>query len=177
MKFRTLLKVQEPHKVKKSQLIKYGVPELVEGHKNMNITILKFIELLKISFPEKFPANNTNILNYAHTRGWIEDQDERFCNNDLNRQTAARIIHQFMKIELGVPDLQDISAAKILADLYTCHTCVNHIAQVYLRGIMDAQFVERDGVEYKIFNHLEFVLEEEVACIIEKIKAGVAGGV
>lgn len=135
----------------------------------MNITILKFIELLKISFPEKFPANNTNILNYAHTRGWIEDQDERFCNNDLNRQTAARIIHQFMKIELGVPDLRDISPANVLADLYTCHTCVNHIAQVYLRGIMEAQIIEKDGIEYKIFNHLEEMSVEESQKCLNKI--------
>ena len=71
-----------------------------------------------------------------------------------------------MKIELCVPDLQDISAANVLADLYTCHTCVNHIAQVFLRGIMDAQFIERDGNEYKIFNHLEeMTLEESKNCL------------
>ena len=103
-------------------------------------------------FPDK-PLGEEELLRYAHARGWIEDQDERFCDNSLNRQTAARIIHEFMKIELGMPDLQDISAANELADLYTCHTCVNHIAQVYLRGIMEAQVVERDGVEYKVFDH------------------------
>ena len=103
---------------------------------------------------------DNELLRYAHVRGWIEDQDERFCDKILNRQTAARIIHQFMKIELGVPDLADISGANELADLYTCHTCVNHIAQVYLRGIMEAQTVERDGVEYKVFNHLEQITIE-----------------
>ena len=103
---------------------------------------------------------DNELLRYAHVRGWIEDQDERFCDKTLNRQTAARIIHQFMKIELGVPDLADISGANELADLYTCHTCVNHIAQVYLRGIMEAQIVERDGVEYKVFNHLEQITIE-----------------
>ena len=71
-----------------------------------------------------------------------------------------------MKIELCVPDLQDISAANVLADLYTCHICVNHIAQVFLRGIMDAQVIERDGNEYKIFNHLEEMsLEESKNCL------------
>ena len=105
---------------------------------------------------------DNELLRYAHVRGWIEDQDERFCDKTLNRQTAARIIHQFMKIELGVPDLTDISGANELADLYTCHTCVNHIAQVYLRGIMEAQTVERDGVEYKVFNHLEQITDEEI---------------
>ncbi len=76
-----------------------------------------------------------------------------------------------MKIELGVPDLQDISAANVLADLYTCHTCVNHIAQIYLRGIMGAQTVERDGVEYKVFNHLEEVSEEEALLILKRVSA------
>ena len=132
----------------------------------MNISIKKFIKLLASSYPQVLPADLSNLLLYAHTRGWLEDQDERFCDKNLNRQTAARIFHQFMKIELGVPDLQDISAANVLADLYTCHTCVNHIAQVFLRGIMDAQFIERDGNEYKIFNHLEeMTLEESKNCL------------
>ena len=135
----------------------------------MNISIKKFIKLLASSYPQVLPANQANLLRYAHTRGWLEDQDERFCDKNLNRQTAARILHQFMKIELRVPDLQDISPANVLADLYTCHTCVNHIAQVYIRGIMEAQIVERDGVEYKVFNHLEEVSEEEAINIIKKV--------
>ena len=130
----------------------------------MSITIKDFVYLL-----------SQKDLAYAHSRGWIEDQDERFCNNALNRQTAARVMHQFMKIELGVPDLQDISAANVLADLYTCHTCVNHIAQIYLRGIMEPQTVEKDGVEYKIFNHLEEISEEEAISFIRRV-SGVLGG-
>lgn len=143
----------------------------------MNITIKKFVKFLASTFPRVFPAGEPDFLRYGHLHGWLGDQDERFCDNNLNRQTAARILHQFMKIELGVPDLSDISPANVLADLYTCHTCVNHIAQVYLRGIMEAQTVERDGVEYKIFNQVELVSEEDSKFFIEKIKAGVAGGV
>ena len=135
----------------------------------MNITIKKCIELLASSFPQVFPADRQTLLQYAHTRGWLEDQDERFCDKNLNRQTAARIIHQFMKIELGMSDLPDIRPANVLADLYTCHTCVNHIAQVYLRGLMPAQTVERDGVEYKIFNHLEEVTEEEITFLFSQL--------
>ena len=71
-----------------------------------------------------------------------------------------------MKIELRVSDLPDITPANILKDLYTCHTCVNHIAQVYLRGIMETQVIERDGIEYKIFNHLEEMsVEESQKCL------------
>ena len=143
----------------------------------MNITIKKFVKFLASTFPRVFSAGEPDFLRYGHLHGWLEDQDERFCDKNLNRQTAARILHQFMKIELGVPDLSDISPANVLADLYTCHTCVNHIAQVYLRGIMEVQTVERDGVEYKIFNQVELVSEEDSKFFIEKIKAGVAGGV
>jgi hypothetical protein len=140
-------------------------------------TIHQFITSLWTHFFADNPLPVGELLRYAHTRGWLEDQDERFCDKNLNRQTAARILHQFMKIEMGLPDLRDISAAKLLADLYTCHTCVNHIAQIYLRGIMEVQTVERDGVEYKIFNQVELVSEEDSKFFIEKIKAGVAGGV
>ena len=129
-------------------------------------TIHQFITSLWTPFFADNPLSEGELIHYAHTRGWLEDQDERFCEKNLNRQTAARILHQFMKIELRVPDLQDISPANVLADLYTCHTCVNHIAQVFLRGIMDAQVIERDGNEYKIFNHLEeMTLEESKNCL------------
>ena len=129
-------------------------------------TIHQFITSLWTHFFANNPLSEGELIHYAHTRGWLEDQDERFCEKNLNRQTAARILHQFMKIELRVPDLQDISPANVLADLYTCHTCVNHIAQVFLRGIMDARFIERDGNEYKIFNHLEeMTLEESKNCL------------
>lgn len=49
---------------------------------------------------------------------------------------AARIAHEYMRDILGEQDLSDISDAAILRDLYDCGACVNHVAQVYLRGIM-----------------------------------------
>ena len=134
-------------------------------------TIHQFITSLWTPFFADNPLSESELIHYAHTRGWLEDQDERFCEKNLNRQTAARILHQFMKIEIRVPDLQDISPANVLADLYTCHTCVNHIAQIYLRGIMGAQTVERDGVEYKVFNHLEELSEKEMSVILERVSA------
>ncbi|MBR4179887.1 MAG: hypothetical protein IKR45_04205, partial [Treponema sp.] len=75
------------------------------------MTVSFFVSTLwSFYFPEK-PLPEEELLRYAHVRGWIEDQDERFCNESLNRQTAARIVHEFMRIELGVPDLPDISGA------------------------------------------------------------------
>lgn len=134
------------------------------------ISIARFVQLLKITFPLVFPATKENLLHYGHIRGWLEDQDERFCNNVLTRQTAARILHLFMKVELGLPDLKDISAANILADLYTCHTCVNHIAQIFLRGIIKAEILERDGKEYTIFNQLAALSEEEASIAIKQLE-------
>ena len=39
----------------------------------------------------------------------------------------------------------DISGAKDLRDLYDCRICANHIAQAYMRGIMNAKDLKRDG--------------------------------
>ena len=128
-----------------------------------------FIIILWAHFFNDKPLQPKELLRYAHFRGWIEDQDERFCDNILTRQTAARIIHQFMKIELGLSDIKDISPANKIADLYNCHTCVNHIAQVYLRGIIQTQTVERDGIKVEVFNHLDNVTEEEAIQIIARI--------
>ena len=36
---------------------------------------------------------------------------------------------------------------------------------------MDAQLVERDGVEYKVFNHLEELSEKEMSVILERVSA------
>ena len=107
----------------------------------MNITIKDFVHLL-----------SQKDLAYGHARGWLEDQDERFCANLLDRRTAARIIHRYMKLELGIPDLPDISVANVLADLYTCRACVNDVAQIFLRGIMQSREVERDGQIFEIFD-------------------------
>lgn len=109
-------------------------------------------------------------LAYGHAHGWLEDEDERFYDKPLDRRTAARIIHNFMRIELGIPDLSDISAANKLTDLYTCRVCVNHVAQVFLRGILKSQVIYRDEKEYEIFNHLDFLTEEEAHKIQEKIR-------
>lgn len=54
----------------------------------------------------------------------------------LTRLDAAIMLHKYMLEVAGIPDLEDISGAAVLKDLYDCRKCVNHIAQVYLRGIM-----------------------------------------
>ena len=118
----------------------------------MNITIKDFV----IQLSQKDLA-------YGHAQGWLEDQDERFCDNLLDRRTAARILHRYMKIELGIPDVQDISGAEVLADLYTCRACVNDVAQLFVRGIMESRQVERDGKVYEIFDMGALVTRDEAS--------------
>ena len=123
----------------------------------------------------------SELLRYGHFRGWLEDSDERHPETLLNRQTAARIIHQFMVVELHVPDIADISAAEKLRDLYTCRVCANHIAQVCLRGIMGAQEIsEVDGALCEvsaaaqnnlIFNHLGRVSCREAREAMEPLRS------
>ncbi len=55
----------------------------------------------------------------------------------LLRKTAARILHFYLRDILAVPDIPDITPAAVLKDLYDCRVCVNSIAQIYLRGIME----------------------------------------
>ena len=57
------------------------------------------------------------------------------------RKTAARLVHEWLLSVRGEPDEPDIGPALVLADIYDCHACVDHIGQVYVKGIMDARGV------------------------------------
>lgn len=108
------------------------------------------------------------LLHYGHVKGWLEDQDEVNCDNPLDKRTAARILHQFLKIELHRPDAPDITPAQALQDLYTCRVCANHIAQVYVQGLMEAEETELQDQIVLIFNNLKPVSKEEALLIIQK---------
>ena len=56
----------------------------------------------------------------------------------LDRKTAALIIHEFLYDVLKEPDEEDISPAFELEDIYECRVCAMHIAQVYSKGIANA---------------------------------------
>ena len=112
----------------------------------------------------------TELLRYGHFRLWLEDQDETHPEKPLNRQTAARILHEFLRIECGLNDLQNISSNTKLKDLYTCRVCTNHIAQVCARGLMHPQEIQTSEKEELIFNHLEVMKKNEVQEILKKVK-------
>lgn len=75
-------------------------------------------------------------LEHAVKRLIAEERDILNAEKPVERRSAARIIHRVLSLELGEADEADWSAAERLKDLYSCHVCVNHIAQVYVKGIM-----------------------------------------
>ena len=124
------------------------------------ITVEEFVSRLMETRHQKVELSLSELLRYGHYRLWLDDSDERQPEAVLNRQTAARITHQFLKIECGVPDLADITPATQLRDLYTCRACAEHIAQVYTRGLMQAEL---------FFDHLAPVTKTEAQFILEKL--------
>ena len=80
-------------------------------------------------------------MDYGYQIGWLEDMDVTHCDEPLQRKSAARILHEFMRIELKEADEEDISPAKKLRDLYDCRICARHVMQVYTKGIMEGNYL------------------------------------
>ncbi|WP_243156171.1 rhodanese-like domain-containing protein [Clostridium sp. C2-6-12] len=79
---------------------------------------------------------SSGYIDYALNKGIVEDYDITNINNPIERRSAARIVHDALLTEFGEKDEDEWSAAENLRDLYVCHTCVMHIAQVYVKGII-----------------------------------------
>ena len=56
----------------------------------------------------------------------------------LERRTAAYMVHVYLTEVINEPDEPSIEPAFVLKDIYECSACIRHIAQVYLKGIMQA---------------------------------------
>lgn len=88
------------------------------------LTVAEFFELL-----EKIVSDAGNEI-YR-----VDDEIPQKAEERIKRRTAAGIIHRVL-LSAGEADEEQIEAALRLKDLYTCRACVNHIAQVYVKGIM-----------------------------------------
>lgn len=82
-------------------------------------------------------AKADDYMHYAYHAGWLEDMDTVGKDEPLLKKNAARIIHEFMRLELQEPDIDNISCASKLRDLYDCRVCTKHVMQVYAKGIME----------------------------------------
>lgn len=118
----------------------------------------KFIEML-VSFSG---ISKEELLQ----KGVLETGDLSESFEEIDRRSAARILHNFMRIVLGIKDEPDISKAYVLKDLFDCRVCANHIAQVYLRGVMKE--VNIDGLI--IFDVYGKVTESDVEVWLEAVR-------
>ncbi|MBE5877043.1 MAG: rhodanese-like domain-containing protein, partial [Lachnospiraceae bacterium] len=107
-----------------------------------HITIAAFIHALMARYRSN--EMNQDAISYGYLAGWLEDQDVTGKNALLTRKTAARILHNFMRKELKETDETNIRPSQKLQDLYDCRSCVGHITQIYVKGILNG-FLSSDN--------------------------------
>ena len=100
--------------------------------------------------------------------GLIPSENLYYASEEIDRRSAAALIHIFLREIHKEPDITDITPASILRDLYDCRVCVDHIAQVYLKGIMesfDYKELSKTGKagEFLLFDGLKKVTSKEAA--------------
>lgn len=111
----------------------------------------------------EYPELESSLPDYGHIRGWLEDKDVTGWKKVVERKDAARIVHEFLRRELKEPDEDDWQGAEGLKDIYDCHICVNHVAQVYAKGIMEPV------VGRVIFGMRRELTEQEAELIVSRI--------
>ena len=123
-----------------------------------NLNKDKFIEML-VSFSG---ISKEELLQ----KGVLETGDLSETFEEIDRRSVSRILHNFMRIVLGIKDESDISKAYVLKDLFDCRVCANHIAQVYLKGVMKEDNI--DGLI--IFDVYGKVTENDVEVWLEAVR-------
>lgn len=121
--------------------------------------------LLKTKYSEIHPVDAnwySGYMDFAQKNGIIEDSEIEFPNEPVTRQSTARIVHETLRKVYNEPDESEWQAADALADLYSCHTCVMHLAQVYVKGIMTGK---GDG----LFHSSDTLTRAEAASIIMRL--------
>ena len=128
------------------------------------VIIKEFVKKLLDSSGE-YPSP-VNCLEYGLQRGWLEAQDTANPEQNVLRKHAARMIHNFLRLELKEADEIDTAPAYVLQDLFDCHVCAGHIMQVYVKGIMDGVVLPDERL---IFAAEKVISEEEAEKIINRI--------
>ena len=129
------------------------------------ITIKEFLNMILSG--ENIPGEGfEQRLQEGRIRGWIEEQDLLNLEEALDRRAAARILHMYLRIVRGVKDAEDITQAYALRDLFDCRVCANHIAQVYVRGIMESVKIG----DMTVFDVYGKVTKEEAEAYFERVK-------
>lgn len=77
------------------------------------------------------------------------------------KKMLAQQIHEKL-LEMGEADETDWSAARYLKDIYECHSCVIHIAQCYVKGIIPLSGDGVFGANEIVTPELEKLVEERI---------------
>lgn len=125
------------------------------------ITIKEFVE--KLAAGGGLVPSPADCVEYGCSFGWLEAGDVAAQDEVLLRKHAARIIHNFLRLELKEADDIDGSPAYVLQDLFDCRVCAGHIIQVYVKGIMNSVARPDGGM---IFSAEDVVSREEAEEIL-----------
>lgn len=126
------------------------------------VSLGRFVKEVMTSLYHNDNLTIENCFEYAFREKLIESNDFSLADNLINRRKAAMILHGAMQNVLGEKDLQKWESALSLKDIFDCHTCVNHIAQVYAKGIIlvnDEMCFESDA----------YISEKEMSAIILRL--------
>lgn len=130
------------------------------------ITTEQFVTMTIRSYRGNIEQTNYNwssgYMDYALQKGIIEDYDMIKIRNAIERRSVARIVHEILLVEIKEKDEDDWSAAGTLNDLYSCRTCVMHIAQVYVKGIMQ-------GSDSNLFDLKGSITGVEAAVVVSRM--------
>lgn len=110
------------------------------------MTVQHFLTILLQDFPSLTASSPEDAIRL----GIIEDSDLRALSMPITRRRAARITHEILLRVQKEPDVSDWSSAELLKDLYDCHSCVRHIAQIYAKGILPSIDSEHFGVDLEL---------------------------
>ena len=84
------------------------------------------------------------------------------AEKQLERRTAAYMVHTYLTEVMKESDEPSIEPAFALRDIYECPSCIRHIAQVYLKGIMHGRDL--------LFGVKDFVGEKEAEQIVARAR-------
>lgn len=131
---------------------------------NINVSVRQFVTALIENSAIK--TQTTDYIEYAYQTGWLEDMDVTGSNEPLLRKTAARIAHEFMRLELHEPDSENVNASDKLRDLYDCRICTKHIMQAVTKGIMEGYYITDSLYLFGINDKITY---DEMHAIINRV--------
>lgn len=120
------------------------------------ITLEAFVNIL-LSYGE----TSCSSAEQLYQIGLLEEIDLMKIAQPIQRDTAARILHLYLKKIRKEADSTNWKNAEQLYDLYDCRTCVQHIAEVVEKGIMEP---ETEGEKILFFAKRILTRNEAVEC-------------